>query len=147
MTRMKNGTQRLQQPFRMLFSATMSSMMRKKEPLPRHHWIIFQESRHYWIQQGIITCAISVRCEWNCSLPSISIADDFSALPSPTSSPSSNHSSCLFTQCQPLYASCTTVLFKVLCCEIKNVLFFILIVINLIFILCIICVKSIINLI
>ena len=33
--------QRLQQPFRMQFSATLSSMMRKKELLPRHHWILF----------------------------------------------------------------------------------------------------------
>ena len=42
------------------------------------------------------------------------------ALPSP---PVSN-SSCLFPRCQPLCASyCTTVLFKVLYCKIKNVLF------------------------
>ena len=33
---MKNDTGRLQQPFRMQFSATVSSMMRKKELLSRH---------------------------------------------------------------------------------------------------------------
>ena len=29
------------EPFRMQSSATVSSMMRKKELLPRHHWIVF----------------------------------------------------------------------------------------------------------
>ena len=54
-------------------------------------------------------------------------ADDPSALPSPTSSPSSSQE--LFLPfhlmpapvCQLLY--CTTVLFQVLCCKIKNVSF------------------------
>ena len=55
------------------------------------------------------------------------VADHPSARPSPTSSPSSISSSCcLFTWCQPpvcqlLYRA--TVLFKVLYCKIKNVLF------------------------
>ena len=43
-------------------------------------------------------------------------------LPTPLPPPVSN-SSCLFTRCQPLYASCCTVLFKVLYCKIKNVFF------------------------
>lgn len=46
-------------------------------------------------------------------------------LPPPTSLPGSN-SSCLFTQCLSLYASCCTLYccaFKVLYCKIKNVLF------------------------
>ena len=34
-------TRRLQQPFRMQSRATMSSMMRKKELLTRHHWNVF----------------------------------------------------------------------------------------------------------
>ena len=37
----KNGTRRLHPPFRMQSSVTVSSMTRKKELLPRHHWIIF----------------------------------------------------------------------------------------------------------
>ena len=36
-----NSTRRLQQLFRVQSSASMSSMMRKKELLPRHHWIVF----------------------------------------------------------------------------------------------------------
>ena len=35
------GTWRLQQLFGRWSSATVSSMMRKRELLPRHHWIIF----------------------------------------------------------------------------------------------------------
>ena len=66
-------------------------------------------------------------------------------LPSPTSSRSSiSSSSCLFTRCQPLYASCctyTSILFKVLYCKIKNVFF-----IFSVCALCVICVKSILNL-
>ena len=62
-------------------------------------------------------------------------------LPPPLPPPVSN-SSCLFTRCQPLCGSCcTTVLFKVLYCEIKNVFF-----IFCVCFLCIVCVKSIINL-
>ena len=39
------------------------------------------------------------------------VADDPSALPSPTSFPSSSYNSfCLFTQCQALQANCDTVL-------------------------------------
>ena len=34
--------------------------------------LFFQESRWNRIQQGTRTCAIHVRCEWHCSLPSIS---------------------------------------------------------------------------
>ena len=50
------------------------------------------------------------------------VADPPSALLSPTSSPSSSHnSSCLMTQCQPLYANCTTVLFKVLYFQFSSV--------------------------
>ena len=58
-------------------------------------------------------------------------------LPPPSPPPVSN-SSWLLTRCQLLY--CTTVLFKILYCNIKNVLFVVLT------FLCIICVKSIINL-
>ena len=73
------------------------------------------------------------------------IADNPSALPSPTSSPSSSQElswpvhSMPASVCQLLYH--TTVLFKVLYCKIKNVFF-----IFCVCFLCIICVKSIINL-
>ena len=40
--------------------------------------------------------------------PPSPIADDPSALPSPTPSPPLSNSPCLFTRCQPLYASCCT---------------------------------------
>ena len=51
------------------------------------------------------------KIEWKAVCPLPPIADDPSAPRSPTSSPSSNTSSCLFTQRQPLYASyCATVL-------------------------------------
>ena len=59
--------------------------------------------------------------------PSSPIADDPSALPSPTSSPSSSQQLFLPVHsmpapvCQPSY--CTTVLFKVLYCKMKNVFF------------------------
>ena len=68
------------------------------------------------------------------------VADAPPALPSPTSPPSPvSNSSCPFTRCQPLL-SCTTVLFKILYFQIKNVLFLCVCSI------CIICVKTIINL-
>lgn len=41
-TRTQDGTQRLQQSCRMQFRATMSSMMSKRELLPRHHIIFFK---------------------------------------------------------------------------------------------------------
>ena len=59
-------------------------------------------------------------------------------LPPPLPPPVSN-SSCLFTWCQPLYASCCTVLFSY--CMIKKCFLFLCVCF-----LCIICVKSIINL-
>ena len=44
-TRTQNGTRSLQQPFRMQSSATVSSMTRKNELLPRHHWIVFSRGQ------------------------------------------------------------------------------------------------------
>ena len=46
------------------------------------------------------------KSEWKAACPLPPIADDPSAPRSPTSSPSSRNSSCLFAQRQPLYASC-----------------------------------------
>ena len=62
---------------------------------------------------------------------------------SPPLLPPVSSSSCLFTGCQPLDARCCTMLllFKVLYCKIKNVFF-----IFCVCFLCIICVKSMINL-
>ena len=85
-TQMQNGTRRLQQPFRMQSSATMSSMTRKTELLHRHPWIA----------------------------PS---------LPPPLPPPVSN-SSCLFTRCQPLYASsCTVLLYFSRYCTVRLKMF------------------------
>ena len=61
----------------------------------------------------------NVRHEWHCSLPSISClltVLQLYHLPLPLPPPVSN-SSCLFTRCQPRYASCCTVL---LYCKIKK---------------------------
>ena len=72
------------------------------------------------------------------------IADDpqLYHLPPPLR-PVVSKSSCLFTQCQPLYASCRTVLlyFSVMYYKIKNAFF-----IFCVCFACIICVKSVINL-
>ena len=56
----------------MQFSATMSSMMRKKSYYPDITRLFFHWGRQNWIQQGIRTCAVNDRHEWNCSLPSVS---------------------------------------------------------------------------
>ena len=45
---------------------------RKKELLPRHHWIVFSSESQTWIQQRTGTCAINIRLEQSYSLPSIS---------------------------------------------------------------------------
>ena len=71
---MENGTYRLQQPFRMQPSATVSSMMRKKELLPRLHWIVFfkRVDRIESSKEPGLSGPFSVRCECNYSLPSVS---------------------------------------------------------------------------
>ena len=85
-----------------------------------------REGRWNWIQQGPRTCAINVRHEWNCRLASISHRWwSFSSIIShPLSFLPVHNPSYLFTQCQPLYASCCIIL---LCfsryCKIKNVSF------------------------
>ena len=77
--------------------------------------------------------------------PPSPIADVPSALPSPTSSPPPvSNSSCLFTRCQPLYASCCTVLlYFSRDCTLRLQMFSLFFCVGF---LCIICVKSIINL-
>ena len=78
------------------------------------------------------------QAEWHCSFPSVSCC--WLSFSSPTSQLLSLLQSFLPVRCQPLYTSCcTTVVFKVLSCKVKNVLFLCLS-------LCIICVKAIINL-
>ena len=79
-------------------SATMSCMMRKKELLPRYQRIIFSRP----------VPAVSSMNE-TAALPLSPVADDPSALPSPTSSPSSSQQlflpvhSMLAPVCQLLY--------------------------------------------
>ena len=118
---------------------------KKKKLLSRHSWIIFSRGEiELSPAKKTRTCAISIRHEWNCSLPPattyhcwpFSSATSHLLFPPPGSNPS-----CPFTQGQSLYAIVgTTVLFKVLYCKMKSVSF--------IFacFLCIICVKSIISL-
>ena len=108
------------------FKSRMSSMTRKKELLPRHHWFIFfkrvdriessKKPEPVPSTSGVSELA---------ACPLSPIAGDPSALPSPTSSPRSSQQLFLPVHsmpapvCQLLY--CTTVLFKVLYCEIKSV--------------------------
>ena len=101
-------TQRLQQLFRVQFSATVSSMMRKKELPPRFHWIIFSK--------GLNSDRIKFSKEPE-PVPSTSgvlalcllllMILQLYHLPPPLPSLVSN-SSCLFTGCWPLYVSCCT---------------------------------------
>ena len=78
--------------------------------------------RHLQVQSWKLAHVSGVHCHMAACPPS-PVADSPSALPSPTSSPSSiRNSSGLFTPCQPLSAQLlcgTTMLFKVLNCKIK----------------------------
>ena len=121
-TRTWNGTRRSQQPFRVQSSAAVSPVMRKKELLPGHRWIVFFKrvnrrkrnlchQHQAWLKLQLALHLLLLTTLWLYHLP----------LPLPL--PASN-SSCLLTQCQPLYArGCCTVLFKALYCKIKNVFF------------------------
>ena len=46
--------------------------MREKSYYPDVTGSFSQESRYSWTQQGTRACAINIRCEWNCRLPSVS---------------------------------------------------------------------------
>ena len=82
-------------------------------------------------------CQASVKLQFAFCLLLLTIHQLYHLLP-PLPPPVSN-SSCLFTWCQPPYAlDCTTALLKVLYYKTKNVFIFVF--------LCIICVKSIVNL-
>ena len=98
-----------------------------------------QKGRQKWNQQGTQNLCPQIRCEWNCSLPSISYCWwSFSSTIFPPSLPAPvSHSSFLFTWCQPLYASYYIVLLYfpryctirlkifswLLCLSVFNVLF------------------------
>ena len=45
---------------------------KKKELLPRHHWIVFSRGQIELNPARNRTCAVCARHEWNCSLPSVS---------------------------------------------------------------------------
>ena len=77
--------------------------------------------RYNWNQQGIRTCAINVRCEWNCILPlspvlmTLHFCHLLPPLPHLVTS-----SFCLLTQCQPVYASyCTGLLYFSRYCTVR----------------------------
>ena len=67
-----------------------------------------QEGRINETSKETRTCAINLRCEWNCSLPSISYCwwSFSSTVFPPSRRPPVSNSSFLFTWCQLLYASC-----------------------------------------
>ena len=91
-----------------------------------------------WFQQ---TCSINIMCEWHCSLPSISYCRGAfrSAIPHPLS-PQAVTLLPVHSIPAPVYQLLcyTTVLFEILYCKIKNILFFM-------FFKCAIYVKSIIS--
>ena len=92
-------------------------LWQEKKLWPRHHGIVFQESRQNWIKQGTRTrtCAIDVRCEWKCSLLYLLLLTILQLYHFPPPLPSPVSSSCLFTQC--LYE---TGLLKGLAKELNN---------------------------
>ena len=112
-TRTQKSTQRLQQLFRMQASATEYFMMRKRVTYhPDKVWIILfkRVDRIESSKEAERMPSTSGVNEVRVHAPS-PIADDPSAVPSPTSSPFSiSSSSCLFTRCQSLCASCCAVL-------------------------------------
>ena len=75
-------------------------LWQEKKLWRRHHGIIFQESRQNWTKQQTRTrtCAIDVRCEWNCSLPYLLLLTILQLYQFPYPLPSPVSSSCLFTQ-------------------------------------------------
>ena len=90
---------KVQQPFRMQSSATVSSMMRKKELLSRHHWIIFfkRVDRIESSKEPEPVPSTSGVSEIAACSPS-PIADDPSALHLPPCLPPPvSNSSCMFT--------------------------------------------------
>ena len=91
-TRTKNGTRRLQQTFRMQSSATVSSVVRKKELLPRHPWTLFFSKRVDRIEASKESEPVPSISGVNeiAACPLSPIVNDPSALPSPNSPPSSN---------------------------------------------------------
>ena len=83
----------------------------KKELLPRHHWVIFfkRVDKIESIKEPEPVPLASDVSEISACPPSV--GDDPSALPSPAPlPPPGSNSSGLFTGCQPLYASCCTIL-------------------------------------
>ena len=100
-------------------------MTRKKELLPRHHWIIYSRgqikldpARNQSLCQQ---CQAWVKLQLALCLLLLMILQLYH-LPPPLPSPLIN-SSFLFTRYQSLYASCCTVLFRVLHCEVTDVVF------------------------
>ena len=106
-------------------AATSSSMMRKQELLPRHHWVFFKVDRTEASKEPEPVPSSGMSETAAC--PPSPTADNTSTLPSPTFSPVGNLS-CLFTRCQFLICQlCTTLLYFSRYCivKIKNVLFFV----------------------
>ena len=102
------------------------------------YWDLSVKKMCIWFQQ---TCSINIMCEWHCSLPSISYCRGAfrSAIPHPLS-PQAVTLLPVHSIPAPVYQLLcyTTVLFEILYCKIKNILFFM-------FFKCAIYVKSIIS--
>ena len=93
-------------------SAIVSSMTTRRKLLPRHHWIVYfkrvdriESARN---QNLCHECQAWVTLQLVLHLLLLTILQ-LCHLPPPLPPPVSN-SSCLFTRCQPLCASCCTVL-------------------------------------
>ena len=84
-------------------SATMSSVMGKKELPPRHHCVIFKRVDRIESSKEPEPLPSMSGMNEIAACPLSSIADDPSALPSPTIFPLLSNSSYLFTLCQLLY--------------------------------------------
>ena len=106
-------------------SAMASPRMRNKELPPRHHWIAFSGGQIEWNLSRNQNLCLNIRHE-AARTPWL-VADDPSALPSPTFSPSSRQQLFFSVHLMPApvcqLLPQTTVLFKALSCKIRNVFF------------------------
>ena len=112
-TWMQKGPWSLQQPFRMQFSATMSSMMREKATIQMSLDQFFKRGKRIESSNEPEPVPLMSDMSETSACSATPIADDLSAPPSPTYSPSSFFvpvHSVAAPICQVFY--CTTVLFR-----------------------------------
>ena len=107
---MSNSKGWLQKLLRMQSSVTMSSMMRTKEPPPRHHWVIFSRGQIELNPARNLCHQYQVWLKLHPALGLLLLMIFQLHHLSPPLAPPVNNSSCLVTRCQPLYASCCILL-------------------------------------